>query len=132
MENLTINNVRVAWNEAKHPELLNGRMSVYKMVFPDNSYYIGYTTRSMLDVLNDTCNYYMAKVNKVSEKIKHYRSFFIDVLYKGKSKEDVITHKQSAILSASMKTPHTYQLKSFLRLKNKQKETTVGELLNEC
>lgn len=129
MENLTINNVRVAWNESKNPELLNDRMMVYKMVFPDNSFYIGCTARSMSDVLNDTCNYYMAKNSKVSEKIRNYRSFFVDVLYRGKDKEDIASSKKSAILFASIDMPHTYQLKSFLRLVNKENE--VGKLLND-
>lgn len=112
MKNLTLNNVRIAWNESKNNGLLNAKMVVYKLVFPDNSCYVGLTTRTMYDMLSNLCMYYRNEMNKINQKIKDYRSFLVEVLYEAEDKDDAKDYKKYAISNILKEIAHKRRLKN--------------------
>ena len=97
MKNISFNNVRIAWNERRYPNILEDRLFVYQLIFPDNSIYIGMTERYGYEALSDICRKYRYMKNPLDKKIAEYRTFVIDVLYYAENRQDAIDYKEFAI-----------------------------------
>lgn len=118
MKNLTLNNVRIAWNESKNRELLKTKMVVYKLVFPDNSCYVGLTSLTMYEMLSNLCKYYYQGMSRINQKIKDYRSFLAEVLYEAEDKKDAEDYKKYAISKIIKEIAQKKYLRKYYHLQN--------------
>lgn len=118
MKNLTLNNVRIAWNESKNSELLKTKMAVYKLVFPDNSCYVGLTSLTMYEMLSNLCKYYYQGMSRINQKIKDYRSFLAEVLYEAEDKKDAEDYKKYAISKIIKEIAQKKYLRKYYHLQN--------------
>lgn len=128
MKNLTLNNVRIAWNESKNSELLQTKMVVYKLVFPDNTCYVGLTSLTMYEMLSNLCKYYHQGISRINQKIKDYRSFLAEVLYEAEDKNDAEDYKKYAISKIVKEIAQKGHLRKYHHL---QDDNILKVLLND-
>ena len=128
MKNLTLNNVRIAWNESKNSEFLKTKMVVYKLVFPDNTCYVGLTSLTMYEMLSNLCKYYHQGMSRINQKIKDYRSFLAEVLYEAEDKNDAEDYKKYAISKIVKEIAQKGHLRKYHSL---QDDNILKVLLND-
>ena len=128
MKNYTYSNIRVAWNESRFPNLLGETMVVYKITFPDESCYFGLTKGSISNILFSICCGKKFRGNKfLADKIKEYKTFLIEILYRGEDEQDLKDYKQFAICSYLEHIAYKRKQKSY----NYDPQTVNGKLLNK-